>query len=65
MQPGGSWAASLGPLFGTGPGAGMAVLVVLGSFFVAVVGFSGYLFPVIRDVEKRIPDYDSLRGQED
>jgi DHA3 family macrolide efflux protein-like MFS transporter len=58
MQPGGSLAASLGPLFGTGPGAGMAVLIALTSFLTILSGLSGYLFPEVRDVEKRIPDHD-------
>jgi DHA3 family macrolide efflux protein-like MFS transporter len=60
MQPGGSLAASLGPLFGTGPGAGMAVLIALTSFLTILSGLSGYLFPEVRDVEKRIPDHDTI-----
>ncbi|MEI6309282.1 MAG: MFS transporter [bacterium] len=50
----------LGPFFGTGPGAGMAVMLLLFSLLVVLVGLSGYLFPAIRDVEKIIPDYDMV-----
>jgi len=60
MKAGGSLSGALGPIFGTGAGAGMAVMIVLASVLGAVVGFSGYLFPVVRDVEKNIPDHDTL-----
>jgi hypothetical protein len=36
------------------------VMIVLASILGAVVGFSGYLFPVVRDVEKTTPDHDTL-----
>jgi hypothetical protein len=36
----------------------MAVLIALTSFLTILSGLSGYLFPEVRDVEKRIPDHD-------
>ncbi len=59
MQPGGALVGLLGPLFGSGPGAGMAVLIVLASLLTMISGLSGYLFPVVRNVEKIIPDHDT------
>jgi DHA3 family macrolide efflux protein-like MFS transporter len=50
----------LGPFFGTGPGTGMAVMLLFFSLLVVLVGLSGYLFPAVRDVEKIIPDHDTV-----
>ncbi|MGB9834703.1 MAG: MFS transporter [bacterium] len=49
---------SLGRVFGTGPGSGMALLITLMGLLVVLVGLSGYLIPAVRDVEKIIPDHD-------
>lgn len=57
MQPGGSWAAAFGWLVGTGPGAGMGLLMVLSGLLTALVAFSGYLFPAIRNAETILPDH--------
>jgi MFS family permease len=45
-----------GPLVGTGPGAGMALLFVLAGLATALVGVIGYFIPILRDVEKILPD---------
>jgi hypothetical protein len=57
MQPGGVLAPLLGNIFGTGPGAGMAVMIALFGLLGTMIGVSGYLFPAIRNVEDLLPDY--------
>lgn len=57
MQPGGALAASLGGVFGTGPGAGMSVMMLLAGVVGVVVGVGGYLVPAIRNAETRLPDH--------
>jgi MFS family permease len=55
------WLAQLlGPLFGTGPGAGMSIMIVICGLLVFVVGVSAYQIPEIRNVEKLIPDHDAV-----
>jgi DHA3 family macrolide efflux protein-like MFS transporter len=60
MQPGGALVGTFGGLVGTGPGAGMALLMVLAGLMSAAVSLSGYLIPVIRDVETILPDHDEV-----
>jgi MFS transporter, DHA3 family, macrolide efflux protein len=45
-------------MFGTGTGAGMALLYVLCAFCMLVVGVCGYKFRILRDIEVIMPDYD-------
>ncbi len=59
MMPGGFLSNSLGPLFGTGPGSGMSFMIFVFCMLVVLVGLSGYLFPVVRDAEKILPDHDA------
>jgi len=59
MAPGGSLAGILGDVFGTGPGAGMAVMFVLAGILGAMVGLVAYSVRVIRDAEGIVPDHDS------
>ncbi|QDL10803.1 MFS transporter [Brasilonema octagenarum UFV-E1] len=59
MMSGGSLAPILGWIFGTGKGAGMAVLYVLSSLGLLLVGLSGYAFRTLRDVEIILPDHDT------
>ena len=55
------WLAQLlGPLFGTGPGAGMSIMIVICGLLVFLVGLSAYQIPVIRNVETLIPDHDAV-----
>jgi len=58
MQPGGPLVSTFGWLVGEGPGAGMAVIILLCGLFAALVGAGGYLVPAIRNVETVLPDYD-------
>jgi MFS family permease len=64
MQSGGPVADLLGPIFGTGPGAGMAVIVTLSGIGGALVGLSGYAFRRIRDVQDLLPDHDTSPAAE-
>ena len=52
--------ASFGWLVGTGPGAGMALMLVIAGVLGVVVGVGGYVFPAIRNVEKILPDHDQI-----
>jgi MFS transporter, DHA3 family, macrolide efflux protein len=51
---------TFGALFGTGPGAGMSLLIFFCGFACVLVGLSGYLILAIRDVESILPDHDAL-----
>lgn len=57
MQEGGALAGLFGPLVGTGPGAGMSLMMVLSGAVDAALGLLVFLIPLIRDVELRIPDH--------
>jgi len=48
----------LDPLFGVG--AGMMLIFAVVSMLGILVGFGGYIFPIIRNVEDIIPDYDEV-----
>jgi len=52
-----------GPLVGTGPGAGMAVILVLSGLACALIGVVGYFVPVLRDIEKILPDGGATRSE--
>ncbi len=47
-----------GTVFGSSAGSGMAFLIALSGLLTAAVGFLGYAFPAVRDVEQRIQDHD-------
>lgn len=51
-------------LVGTGPGAGMGLLIVLCGLASAVVGLMGYFIPAIYDAESILPDHDALAKAE-
>lgn len=58
MTQGGSLAILFGPLVGTGPGAGMALLFAVTAVLGAAISLSGYLFPSVRHIEGDLPDYE-------
>lgn len=62
MQPGGSLSTTLGWLVGTGPGAGISLLIFVAGFTSLFVGLAGYLFPTIRNAEDILPDHDLVPG---
>lgn len=47
-------------LVGSGPGAGMGLLIVFCGLAAAAVGLAGYFLPVIREAESSLPDHDQL-----
>jgi len=46
-------------LVGTGPGAGMALMFVIAGLCGVLIGFGGYAFKAVRNVEDIIPDHDT------
>jgi MFS transporter, DHA3 family, macrolide efflux protein len=60
MQSEGVLAQTFGWLVGTGPGAGMGLLIIGCGLSVALIGTIGYFIPAIRDVEDRLPDHDAV-----
>lgn len=54
---GGALAGALGPLFGLGPGAGMAALITIGALAVIAMGIGAYGVRVVRDAEDLLPDH--------
>ncbi|NEO26331.1 MAG: MFS transporter [Kamptonema sp. SIO4C4] len=64
MQPSGGLAGVLGGIFGTGEGSGMALQYTLFSLLGSAVGLGGYFFPILRDVEKIVPDYQTTQFPE-
>lgn len=61
MQPGGALAPTFGWLVGVGPGAGIGLIFVMCGILASLVGVGGYLFPVVRNAEKLLPDHDQLK----
>ena len=62
MQPQGVLAPFLGSVFGTGKGTGIAVLYVITSIWMLMVGIGGYAFRTLRDVEQLLPDHEGIRN---
>jgi predicted MFS family arabinose efflux permease len=60
MQSSGALAPIFGDWVGTGNGAGLALMFVGIGLITALIGLSGYLFPVIRNAEDILPDHDAL-----
>ena len=59
MMPGNALADTFDGLVGVGPGAGMGLIVVTAGCLGIVVSLGGYLFPVIREAETRLPDHSA------
>jgi hypothetical protein len=60
MMPGGNFAPFFGSIFGTEKGSGMALMYVISSFGLLLVGLSGYIFRMVREIEAILPDYDNI-----
>jgi DHA3 family macrolide efflux protein-like MFS transporter len=60
MRTGGSLVGIFGGVFGTQIGAGMALMITLFASCGLLLGLGGYAFPLLRDVEEIVADYDSL-----
>jgi len=61
---GSSLAGTFGWLVGTGPGAGMSLLIFFCGLMRALVGLTGYFYPAIRNAETILPDHDALAKAE-
>lgn len=55
--------ATFGWLVGTGPGAGMGLLMVFCGLAMSLVGMVGYFVPSIRNAEDILPDHDQGETQ--
>jgi MFS family permease len=60
MRTDSSLAGIFGGLVGTGPGAGMGLLVIFCGLGATLVGLGGYLFRSIYYAEQILPDHDQL-----
>jgi uncharacterized repeat protein (TIGR01451 family) len=63
MREGGGLSGVWGWLVGSGSGAGMALIFVLGGGLATLVGLGGYAVRVIRDAERILPDHDAPEAQ--
>jgi DHA3 family macrolide efflux protein-like MFS transporter len=60
MQSQGRLASAFGWLVGQGPGAGMSLLMIFCGLGGMLTLLTGYLIPVVRNVEDILPDHDQL-----
>lgn len=63
MQSSGTLSRIFGGLVGTGPGAGMGLMFVLGGGIAGLIAILAYTVPSLREVEIRLPDHDEIRTQ--
>jgi len=56
MLPGGFFASFLGPLFGTGPGRGIGLMMSLAGLGIWLTTAAMYAYPRLRLVEDELPD---------
>jgi hypothetical protein len=60
MTVNGNLAPIFGELVGTGPGAGMSLLILLAAIIGIIVPALSYAIPTFRNVEDMIPDNDAV-----
>jgi MFS family permease len=63
MRSPGPLVQAFGWLVGSGPGAGMALLIIFCGLGMSLVGLAGYFIPAIRDAEDLLPDHDQAPMQ--
>jgi len=51
-------------LVGTGPGAGMSLLMVFSGVIITLIGLTAYFIPAIRNADNLLPDHDMLAKAE-
>ena len=64
LMPGGALTSSLGPIFGTGPGAGMGLTIFIGGIIAVLTGAMGYVIESIREIETIMPDHGMKEASE-
>jgi MFS family permease len=64
MQTQSGWSNTFSWLVGTGPGAGMSLIIILCSFGGMIMLASGFLIPAVRNVETILPDHDEVKKVE-
>lgn len=64
MSAGGILAPIFGRLIGTGPGAGMSLLILLSAVIGMLIPIGSYLIPAFRNVEDIIPDIETVSNLE-
>jgi hypothetical protein len=57
MRDGARLSNTFGWLVGTGPGAGMALIILFSSLVAMFVGLGGYAVGAVRDAEDILPDH--------
>jgi hypothetical protein len=57
-------AQTFGNLVGTGPGAGMSLIIFFSGLACVLIGFLGYFIPAIHNAESILPDHDELKKAE-
>lgn len=64
MRMDGSLSQTFGWLVGTGPGAGMGLIIVFCGVVIVLVGLAGYFIPAVHNAESILPDHDELAKAE-
>jgi MFS transporter, DHA3 family, macrolide efflux protein len=52
---------TFGWLVGTGPGAGMGLLMIICGVLISLIGMAGYFFSPVRNAEDLLPDHDQVQ----
>ncbi len=55
---------TFGWLTGTGPGAGMGLIIIFCGLVTIFIGLAGYFIPAVHNVEAVLPDHDELKKAE-
>ncbi len=55
---------SIGGIFGTGKGSGIAMLYVVSADWMLLVGVIGFTIPSLRNMESTLPDHDIETSQQ-
>jgi MFS transporter, DHA3 family, macrolide efflux protein len=63
MKGGGFLPHAFGWLVGTGPGAGMGLLICICGVVISLVGLVGYSFSPVRHAEDLLPDHEQVQAQ--
>jgi DHA3 family macrolide efflux protein-like MFS transporter len=64
MAPGGALAGSIGRIIGSGPGRGIALLLIVAGTLAVAVTALGYLNPHMRNMERELPDVSPGKAAE-